>query len=90
MAKSKQHTKINWRDLVDYASDKFFNNWLDCYVSAEDLTEALQEGFENKNFGKWENSYDGKEYEYLECAYDIGVTARSYKSIVDLDAYYNS
>lgn len=78
-------------ELIDFATNKFFNNWLDCEVSIDDLCDAMLDGFYGKDFAEWEKIYGyGKDYEYLECAYDIGMHAMNSQDITALRSIYES
>lgn len=78
-------------ELIDFATKNYFNRWLDCDVNLDDLCDALLDGLYGKDFRRWDRIYGfGKDYEYLECAYDIGVNAASATDFEAFKALYES
>lgn len=91
--KSKLFESIKEDELINFATERFFNTWLDCNVSFDDLCEVLLDGFYGKDFedSTWEYIYGyGKDYDYLEIAHNIGVKAASYPDIISFKQLYEN
>jgi predicted HicB family RNase H-like nuclease len=78
-------------ELIDFATKNYFNRWFDCDADPDDLCDALLDGLYGKDFRQWDRIYGfGKDYEYLECAYKMGVNAASAADFEEFKALYES
>ena len=78
-------------ELIDFATKNYFDRWFDCDADPDDLCDALLDGLYGKDFRQWDRIYGfGKDYEYLECAYNMGVNAASAADFEAFKALYES
>lgn len=65
-------------ELFAIADEIVFSNWLDCEVHSY-LECAFDAGFAGVEFDAYKDSV-GKDADYMDSAYNLGVEAQNYKS----------